>query len=212
MAYVIFWGERLDKGENRSKVKACGRKHSARLSFSLFCLASCTHPKCPPCWSTLLSAHLWLNWVCPTITLTGVPEQPPSDVSAADSLHLSLHAADGVSTQPASAPTRGFTYSWNQGKISFPSSRSTCQPSWTTFWSFRFWTFSTCPLLKTLCWHVPGNALLYPLAPKPQCNFLQEAFAHASMSVSPTRHPVFHHYSTSLIVSKSFIPTAWSLG
>lgn len=86
-------------------MKACGRKHSDRLYFSLFCLASCTHPpKCLPCRSTLLSSHLWLNWVCPTITLTGLPEQPPSDVSAADSLHRSLHAADGASTQPASAP------------------------------------------------------------------------------------------------------------
>lgn len=107
-------------------MKACGRKHSDRLDFSLFCLASCTHPpKCPPCRSTLLSPHLWLNWLCPPITFTGLPKQPPSDVSAADSLHLSLHAADRASTQPASAPTRGFTYSWSQGKMSFPSSRST---------------------------------------------------------------------------------------
>lgn len=86
-------------------MKACGRKHSDRLHLSLFCLASCTHPpKCPPCRSTLLSPHLWLNWVCPPITLTGLPEQPPSDVSAADSLHLSLHAADGASTQPPQHP------------------------------------------------------------------------------------------------------------
>lgn len=164
MAYVIFWGERLDKEEDRSKVKAVAGNTGARLDFSRFCLASHTHPKCPPCRSTLLSPHLCLNWVCPTITLTALPEQPHRtsllQTPSASVFALQTERAHSPPRHPPGvSPTPGI----KENVLSLITPLLPACRNYLLILSPL--DFLTCPLLKTLCWHAPGRALHYPPAP-----------------------------------------------
>lgn len=49
------------------------------------------------------------------------------------------------------------------------------------------------------------EALHHPSAFKSRGHFLQEASANPKVYASPTEHPVFHSYSTSLIILKSLV-------
>ena len=111
-AYVIFYRERLCEEGNRSQTKARGRNTGARLEFSLFSLASHTHPpeRLPRLPTLLLPTFDW------SLDSLGYP----CNSRLTSLLH---HASDSLSTLETERTTRLDTLRWFH--LLFESSKNT---------------------------------------------------------------------------------------